>query len=162
MCSPTALFVTSALFTVGAGVVQAQAADRAGRYNQRVAENNAVLSEQKARDATIRGERAADEQRLKTRMLIGQQRASLAANGVTLDSGTSLDILGDTAMMGAVDEETVRLNAAREAWGYRAEASNYRAQGALDRYNGKAQKFGTLLGTAANVAGGWQRFKAGG
>lgn len=161
MCSPTALLIGSSLLTVGGGIISANAADNAGRYNQQVAENNAKMSEFSARDATVRGARAVDEQRLKTRMLMGKQRASLAANGVTLDSGTSLDLLGDTAMMGAVDEETIRLNSAREAWGYQVQADNYRASGAMERYNGKAQKVGTLLGTAANVAGSWANYKTG-
>lgn len=152
MCEPTTIaYGLATVFTVVAGVQTAQTQRAIGRYNAEVAENNAQVAEQQARDANIRGARKADEQRLKTKLMIGKQRASLAAQGVTLDSETSLDILGDTAMFGAMDEETIRTDAAREAWGYQVQATNYRNQGRLDRWTGNMQARGTLLSTAAQT-----------
>ena len=88
---------------------------------------------------------------MKTRLMIGTQRATLAANGVDLQFGSPLDILGDTAMFGAIDEQRIQANAAREAWGYRTEAMNYRAQGAMASYNGNASAMGSYLGAAASA-----------
>lgn len=153
MCEAATIgYAIGAVLAIAGGVQAAETQRAIGRYSAEVAENNAVISEQQARDANLRGARAADEQRLKTRMMIGKQRASLAAQGVTLDSDTSLDILGDTALMGAIDEDTIRMNAAREAWGYSVQATNYRNQGRIDRWGGRMQARGTLLGAAAQAA----------
>lgn len=151
MCDPTVLLVASAAMSVGSQVYAGKAAKQQGRYAQAVAEQNANVSDQRARDASARGEQEASERRLKTRLLIGSQRAALAGNGVDLQDGTALDIVGDEAMFGAIDEDRIRSNAAREAWGYRVEASNFRSSGAMSRFNGDAAAFGSYLGSAATA-----------
>jgi hypothetical protein len=67
-------------------------------------------------------------QRLKTAQLKGTQTARMAANGVALDSGSALDVLTSTDVMGEADANTIRDNAGKEAYGYKSQAANYRAQ----------------------------------
>jgi hypothetical protein len=152
MCNPAvipALKVAATVIGIGATLYSASAAQKAGKFNRQVAEVNAQNAEAKAVDATRRGQALADERRMKTRLMIGQQRAAIAANGVDLSFGTPVEILGDTAMFGAIDEDRIMANAAREAWGYRTEAANMRAGGQMAQYQGDAQATGSYLGAAA-------------
>lgn len=150
MCEPTTLLVLSTAFAVGGQIYAGNAAAQQGKYTQQVEEQNAKNSEQRARDATARGEQEAGERRLKTRLLIGSQRAALAGAGVDLQDGTAIDLVGDEAMFGAMDESRIRANAAREAWGYRVDATNSRNRGYQARTSGKQQRVGSYLGAAAS------------
>lgn len=50
--------------------------------------------------------------------MIGQQRAGIAGSGFELGDDTLLSILGDTAMLGEIDVNMIKLNVECEAWGY--------------------------------------------
>jgi hypothetical protein len=119
-----------------------------GRYQAAVAKNNQRLAERQAEDALRRGDLAEDQQRRKTGLILGTQRAGLAGQGTALDEGSPLDIVGDTAMVGETDALTIRSNAEREAWGYRAQAMNFGAQADIERSRAG------LLGTGASLLGG--------
>lgn len=156
MCAPAVAaiaLVASAAVTAYGGYQQAKAQKAAGEYNYQVAQQNADIAAVQAQDAQNRGALEANEQRLRTRLAIGQQRAAMAANNVDLQTGTPLDVLGDTALFGAVDERRIRLNAAREAWGYNVQGMNALAGGQLDRYQGRTGAAGTYLTTAGNLLG---------
>lgn len=124
---------------------------------RRVANVNAGLAQQQATDAIARGQTAEFNQRLKTAQLKSTQTARMAANGVALDSGSPLDVLTSTDVMGEQDALQIRNNAAREAWGYQAQAANYRAQGAAA--NPWAAGIATLLGSSGSVANNWYRYR---
>ena len=105
----------------------------ATRRNKEVAERNrlgaleaADLADMSAQDALDRGAVAITNNAEATKKLIGRQRAVLAANGVLVDSGSALDIVSETAGIGALDQLTIRSNADREALGLRQQARNYR------------------------------------
>lgn len=111
--------ITSGIQTLGSFAGQQMAADALDSqrdFSSRLAALN-------ARDAVALGETAAHRHRAATRQLIGSQRAALAANGVSLDTGSALDVQTDSARMGALDEATIRNNAAREAWGISAQST---------------------------------------
>lgn len=131
---------------------QAQAGQ--ARYQAQVAENNRVIAEQQARDAEMRGQLAEDARREQARAIIGRQRTALAANGVLVDSGSALDITGDTAAQGEVDALTLRANAAREAYGYRAQGTNFLADAGLQRARADAAIPASMVGAGATLLSG--------
>lgn len=149
------------------GQVQAgQAQAGQARYQAQVAENNRIIAEQQARDAEMRGQMAEDARRDQTRALIGRQRTALAANGVMVDDGSALDITSDTAAQGEVDALTLRANAAREAYGYRAQGSNFLADAGLQRARADAAipasmvwAGATLLSGAGTVGDRWLTYR---
>ena len=107
---------------------------------------------------------AEQQQRTKTAQLIGSQRAALASQGGDVDSGSPLDIQSDTARAGEFDAQTIRNNAAQQAYGYRLQAAN--AAGDAGRYSASAANtmadlpFGigsSLLGGARSVAAAWPK-----
>lgn len=126
---------------------------RTGEQNQRIANMNAGLADQQAKDAIARGTVAELQLRRNTRRLIGSQRASAAASGVVVDSGTAGAIVSDTQMLAEQDAETIRNNAAREAWGYKVQAQDYRYKGQLAMKEGKDQAWGTILTSGAKLYG---------
>ena len=146
-----------------------QAGAGAANYNAQVAENNRIIAEQQAADARKRGEIAEAEQRRKTVNIKGSQKASIGASGVALDSGSPLDILGDTAAFGELDALTIRNNAEREAYGYQVQGMNFGAEAGLLRNRAKVSEQSgwmnagtTLLSGAAGVGDRWYARNKGG
>jgi hypothetical protein len=126
---------------------------------RRTANMNAALADQQSKDALARGQDAEFKARLRTAQLKGTQTATLAAHGVALDQGSALDILTSTDVMGEQDALTIRDNAAKESWGYKAQAANYKSQASAA--NPWAAGGASLLGGAATVASRWYKYKAG-
>lgn len=139
--------------TAASGAQQARAARAAGNANAQIAENNARLADQQAHDTQVLAVRDQQKSAWRTRALLGQQKVAAAANGLDMDIGTPLDLMGETAMFGKADEDAIGLDAARKAWGFQAGALNYRNQGAQAKWGGKAQANATILSTLGNVAG---------
>lgn len=143
------------------------AAERAGAaaadreiYNSRVAE---LLSA----DALARGFDEESRFRTQVRTLIGSQRAAFAGQNVDVGSGSAADVQADAAYLGELDAQTIRLNAAREAWGYQVEAEDRRMAADVARKGGQAAASAGRWGAAATglsgagslllTAYGWQR-----
>jgi hypothetical protein len=91
-----------------------------------------------AADAIRRGDKLAAEERVKTRVFVGSQRAALAAQGINIEGGSALDVQRESAEIGAINELTIKNNAWREAFGYRTQAMSLGNQAA---YVGIASNF---------------------
>lgn len=142
-----------------------QAAKDAGKYQNRVAKNNAILADRAAADATARGAIEESRQRAVGRLTIGSQKAAFAASGINLSSETAVDIQSSQAGLNELDALTIRANAAREAAGFQQEGANYRSEGALAKTAGQQAAYGanlaaagTVLSGAGDVATQWYQF----
>ena len=71
--------------------------------------------------------------------------------------GSALETVADTAALGEQDVRTLRANAAREAWGYRAQAVGFTAQGRSASYLSRAASVNSLLNFGAGLATGASR-----
>lgn len=138
------------------------------KYQSKMAERNAQISELQAKDAEKRGAIEEAQHRLKVQGMIGEQKSALAAGGVAVDTGSPLDILVDTAGLGEFDAQVIRRNASREAWAARTQAQGYRAEaGALKTAGNNAYTSGivgaggSLLTGASAVASKWNTLKLG-
>jgi len=145
---------------------QAQAQQQQYDYQAQVNENNKQIAEWQAQDATDRGAIKEKQHRIKISQLKGRQRSVIAASGVEVDSGSALDILGDTAELGELDALTIRSNAEREAYDYKVAAMNQSAQAGINRISGQnaasAGRYGamtSLLSGAGSVADKWYKYK---
>lgn len=135
---------------LGAGTSAAGSAKSASK-EKRIAGFNTKVAEAQAEDALTRGREAEDQLRSGVRKLVGSQRASFAAQGVELDSGSPLAVLEDTAAREAEDIARIRLNAGREAWGFKQQATNY-SMGGSAQYNMRmSEGYGTILGGLGNA-----------
>lgn len=152
----------------------ATAAEREADYQAGVLGINADLAEQAAADAIARGTQKQNQARAGTRQLRGAQRATLAAQGIDVNTGSAADIALDTEQIGELELATIANNAQREALGFKIEAANYRSQAALTRYAGRNTAAGlrnesisTLLTTGAQLGdlayrSGWGQKSKGG
>lgn len=158
MCEPISISTgaawmlgLSAAATVGVAAYSANQQSKAGKANAAMMENNAEMERQAARSAQAMGDRESEQAAWRTRAVMGQQRAAMAANGIDSQIGTPAELLGETAMFGEVDQQTIRLNTAQNAWGFNARALNSRNQAAQARWGGKSQATGTILGGLASA-----------
>ena len=131
------------------------------------ADLNAQGAAEDARRALEKGQWEEGNSRLLTARLKGSQRASMAANGVDLSTGSALDNLVTTDLMGEVDAQTIRVNAAREAAGYRTQASNARGQGVMARSAASAISpllagATSLIDSAGKIGSDWYAMKRSG
>lgn len=153
------------LSTVGdisSGIGQAQQYN----YMAQVAANNAEIQRQneQASLASVGYEESAAK--LQTTQTIASQKAAQAANGIDVNVGSPVAVRNTTATLGAMDAAALHYNAARQAFGLEADASNLDAQAALDRAAGKNAKAvgfskaaSTLLTGASSLSSKWAQFK---
>lgn len=149
MCEPMTI---AAIATAAGAAYSAHSQNQAGKYNAAVANENAKLAEGSAQDAIAQGEADVARYRTQIRALRGRQRAAIGSSNIEL-SGSPLDIMVDTATIGELDVQTIRNNAARNAYGFRTQGLNFRAQAKLDRYAGRTGAIGTLLTGGAQAYG---------
>lgn len=160
-----AAIATSVAGTAVSVMGQSRAADAAAKqaeYQAQVARVNQQIMERNAKLATQQGAADEERQRLKTQQIIGSQRSAIASQGGDPNSGTYLDIIGDTASAGETDALTIRSNAALRAYGFRVQGAGAGAQaGLFDMQAANATGMlpftigSTLLSGASSVAGKW-------
>src|SRR5687768_17366118 len=122
MCYP--MIIAAALTAVSAYSASETRKGQAD-YQSKVAANNAKVADWQAADAKERGDQAAAATRRRAAALQGSQAASMAARGLDISDGSANAILTDTDFFGEYDQNIVRSNAAREAYGYQVRAGNF-------------------------------------
>ena len=136
----TSIALVSTAVSTTLGVIssnqQAKAAQRQYEYQAQVAQTNQKIAENNAAMERQTGLEEARKQRLKTLQAIGTQQTSLAANGIDIGYGTSLDLIEDTAMNGELDALTIQYNAEKNARNYETQAYNFANESMLSRYAG--------------------------
>jgi hypothetical protein len=142
------LYLAASGVQAAAGATSAYAQSRAqraeGRYLKQTAEDDAAMRELQAKDAERQGGRAAALKGKETQAMLSTQRVIAGKQGSSSDQ-SALDVMGDTAMFGQMDRETIDNNAWRAAWGLRAEAAQTRRAG---RHARDAARFNSQM-TAA-------------
>lgn len=138
--------VAAAGFSILGGLLKGMAAYQSGQFNAGVSRQNARLADASATDAILRGQFAAVSSRLQAGRLAGQQKTALASSGVQVNSGSALDLLNDTSMMSDFDAKMVANRAAREAWGYKTQADQFRQRASMEEAGGKAALGESILG----------------
>jgi len=116
------------------GEAQAQAAE----YNRDVNLTNAVY-------ARFQGEQAAEAQSRSAARTIASGRMSYAASGVTMDSGSAMDVLADSTRMATLDNLNIKFNAEMQA-------KSFEAQAALEDQNARNSRKATGLALLASQA----------
>jgi hypothetical protein len=143
--------VASGVMAAGGAIKQGQAAKAQARYQSQVERNNSQIATWQAQDAVDRGKIAEQRQRLQVARLAGTQRATFGSSGVELSSGSPLDVLMDTAQLGELDALTIRSNAEREAYGFRAQAGNLTAQSGLTQLAGRDAVQASYIGAGSSL-----------
>lgn len=135
------------------GAQKAHTIRQQGKVNEAIANRNAQVARIRSEEARRRGEEMANRRRTRGRQVRGAQRAALAAQGITVDVGTGLDIQEDTERLTEEDVTTIRNNAALEAWGYEVEAQDATFEGKLAKFNRRQAVAGSILGSVTGGLG---------
>jgi hypothetical protein len=91
--------------------------------------------------------------------IMGEQRASFAANGVDINDGSAAETIASTDVDRHIDANTTINNAMQEAFGYRASAQLKTA--AASAISPVTAGLTSLLTSASSVAGQWAYGKLG-
>jgi hypothetical protein len=108
-------------------------------YMAQVARNNQQVAQWNAQRALQQGQVQEDLQRQKTAQAIGSQRAALASQGGDINSGSPVDIVGDTARTGEFNALTTRND---------AQANSYKSLLDANADAGQASLYGTWASNA--------------
>ena len=149
--------VISEIGTVAGAIgqfAQGEAKSSADKYNATIASNNAKIAEQNAEFKSREGEQQAAIEEQKTRAKVGAIQANQAAAGVDVNTGSAVDVRSSAASLGELNAITIRSNAAREAYGYQTQASNDKAQAAMDSSMAGKDLMAGVIGGATTFLGG--------
>jgi hypothetical protein len=134
-----------AALTLNQADQQAKSMRAQADYMKSMGEVNSMFANMQASDAIARGEAQARQIGQRKKQVIGAQRASLAGQGIEVDSGTALELQQDTATLSKLDEAQIRNNAWREAWGYKVDSANATAQGKMAQVGIRQQAQSSLM-----------------
>lgn len=157
-----ALSAAGTAVTVEGQMAAGKAAQQQADYQSGIAANNAILSKRAADAATQKASVDEANKAVAGKILLGQERSTLASNGVDDNSGSAEDIQTDTAGLNKLDQLTVRNTGAQVANNFLTQGMNYTAQSQLDEAAGAnaanaadTSAFGSSLSGAGSVASKW-------
>lgn len=171
MADPVTLTAISLGATAAGGGISALSSIMGGKaksasykYQAGLAAINSQIAKQNADYERNVGEVEAQQSGLRTKAEIGATRAIEGASGLDVNSGSAARVQSSEREIGWNNQQIIRANSARRAYGYEVEAMNETAQGQLyKRAASQAKTAGilgagaTLLSTAGSVAGKWSQ-----
>lgn len=125
----------------------------AGQTERSLHNLNADLAERQARDAIARSHVDIARVRREAADVTGSARAGYAGQNVIVSTGSALETQVATAELAQEDVNQIKINAAREAWGYRSEAIWEKFKGEEAAAAGKTGAIKSLISNA--YAGGY-------
>src|SRR6266403_1283230 len=145
------------------GSLQKGAADQAMyNYQAGVAQLNQKIALQNASYAVQSGESSAYQSGLKTGATVAQQKVDQSASGFDVAGGSAAGVRQSTTDLGVYDQNLIRTNFAKKAYGFEVEAATKGAEAGADVIAGQqAKKAGdigavaSILGTAGSVSSKW-------
>lgn len=135
-------------------IKNANAAEQQAEFQANQMRLNQSFAEEQATDALKRGELGVQQLQKQVAQLRGSQRASAAAQGIGIDTGSMEDIMNDTYQSMVDDMAMIRANASREAYGFTVQAMNYGQNAGMALSAGRNAAMGSLIGGIANTATG--------
>ena len=158
MCDPVTIIAATALAAAGSAASTVSAMQQQ-TYQARMADRNAKLENEAARDALDSGRTEEQRYQGSVSQQQGAIRAALAANGIDIGYGSALDYQGDLAMFGQQDAATIRENSMREARGLEINASNYTAEAAAKRQARTGTLVKGVVDFGSTILGGAQQYR---
>src|SRR5229473_3599962 len=136
-------------------------------YQANVARMNQQIQKQNADYARSAGEVEAQQSGMKTRFMVGSQKAGQGASGLDVNRGSAVDVRTSQLQVGAEDQAIIRSNAARRAYGYEVEAAQSGAEVGIkgmaasgSRTAGWIGAAGSILGGASSVSSKWLQYSS--
>lgn len=157
MCVPLmALAVGASLIGTG---VSAYGAIKQGQDARAAADFNADIQRKQAIQAENVGADQAARKIQEGRKLASTQTVMAAAGGLDTGSGTTANIINETAKYSELDALRITNNAARQAWGLQTQANLEEQQGKNAQTAGFINAGASILGGASNAYFGAKAIK---
>lgn len=145
---------------------QADAQAQSANYQAAVARNNQIIAERYGEYAISKGRGQAELSQYRTAQAVGTAKATQAASGVDVNSGTPVAVRQSIKDIGELDAATIVNNSLNEAYGYKVKAAGFGAESQLSTMKAKfAEDAGdyavasSLLGGATSVSDKWAGYK---
>jgi len=137
---------------------QAQQAEAEGlksqqAYREKITALNNRLSGIYADQAIKEGEDVVSQIRKEKTKILGAQKVSLAAQGLSTSSGTAADLLAETEVNAELDVITAKNQAWKKAWGIRVEAEKASLESRMMSQATENQIANSILTRNYNIAG---------
>lgn len=148
--------VTSTAMSMQAQQKQAAQQKASAEYQAEIANKNQELAQEQAAEVKRQGYDDAQRQRLKAAGMIGTQRAIAGASGITVDTGSNLDLTMETAEKGELDALAIQQQSLDKAHNLQIQGWNSGQQAAAyawqaDSIDPTAGMIGTALGGLAKA-----------
>lgn len=147
-----------AISSAGGGMLQRYGSFRQAQNKQRAAEFNADMLDLQASDAISRGQLDAQRVRQRGKSILGTQRSGYASQGVDVSSGTAALLADQTGQLAEQDAIRVKLDAMRQAWGLKSQATMMRWEADINLRDARRSAItGAVMGVAnaaASMGGG--------
>jgi hypothetical protein len=157
--------VVSGLGAQQSGQAQAQAY----QYKAGVALLNKQISDQNANWALQSGDISAEEKGLAAGQEIATTKVAQAASGLDITGGTAEAVRQSQTAAASFDQNIIRWDAAKTAYGYEAKGATDVAEANLDQMAaaqakeaGQISMFSSFLGGASSVSSKWLQAKSAG
>lgn len=145
--------VTSSILSVASTASQFAASQQQAGGITKSAKFAADVAERQALDVSAQGDLLAGQRLQNGRRNVGAQRVAAAGSGVDANSGSAADLQGDEAHFSALDAQTIRNNAAAQAWGIRTQSGINTLAAENEASAVKQQSYNTLLTGVGNTYG---------
>ena len=152
----------SAGLSLAGGVMGAVGSEENAQVQAQIARNNANTALYNSQIAGLQGEQHATMKGMQGAAALGKMRAQFAGNGVDVNSGSPAAFQAASAGATVTDQQTIKSDAARTAWGYATQSVADQNQAGLDTQQGDWGALTSLLGGASSSAKTWMQFGANG
>ncbi len=170
----SAIAIGSMAATAGGAAISGIGAEKSGqanaaayRYKAGVALLNKQINEQNASWATQAGGVKAEVEGLKSREAIASTKVVQSASGFDVNSGSNERVRESQSDVAQYDQNVIRWDAAKTAYGYETKATTDVAEANLDKMAADQSEeagflgmMGSFISGAGNVAGKWMQGKS--
>lgn len=144
--TPKALGLAAIGFGLIESIGQNAIAKASARYSKSVSDYevtkykyNAQMVDYEIRDLMRRTNKNVENYEKEINKVVGSQKATLANRGISLDSDIAKEFDAETRLNGALDIETIRNNAWKEAFGLKNKKLDMENRARLEQITGKTQ-----------------------
>jgi hypothetical protein len=154
MCAVVPLLAASVAIAAVGTAKAIHSSVQQGSLARKAAARNALIGQQAGALAEGSGEVEAARLRSKTALNIAKAKASMLAQGIDPASAGLKDLVTGMAETGETEAQITRNNAARQAWGYRNQASTALYEGSVAASRADSEAVGAGLSGAGSILGG--------
>ncbi len=146
-----AIGAVGAGISAGGSILGGLATANAASYQAQVARNNAQIAQQNAVYSLEAGNAKSQLAGLQGAEQVGEVKTAEAANNVDVNTGSALDTQVGERQKSALSQYTIANNAQLQAYGYRAAATGFQSQAALDEATAAEAPLGADIGAAGTL-----------